>query len=738
MKPHRLYKFESFCLDATAKVLLKDGQTVAMTRKAVETLLVLVENSGQVVPKEELLSAIWPDRVVDEANLTQNIAMVRRALAAERGTPAYIETFPGRGYRLLGPVQIEMPATPLANGDHADPAAKHVGEVVAPPDEPPPESLPSTDSTSIPVSSRRRSRAIVGVLAILLALAGVAVAGWFFLPKNAGSSEAMFRVSPFTRLPGKELQPAVSPDGKKVAFLWDQGDGQPPEIRVQVAGESSPSQVTQQEGHYSSPAWSPDGRALAYLRIERAATEVLIKSLENGAERQVALFTPPNYGFQYRLLDWSPDGQWLAVSHTDSPDKPNGLFLVNVATGEKRTLTKPEQMVGGDMDPHFSPDGKVITFIRHIHRSHQELYSIPVTGGQPQQLTADAKQISGHDWMPGHAGQGAIVFASDRGGEFRLWKMRADTAHPEKNPQPVGIYGESPIELSLARKSPLLVYSLQQQDRNIWRLELKEKKWTRIVASSAQDASPQYSPAGDQICFRSDRSGEEQLWVSDADGNQQTQITTGALYPSVGHWSPDGRRIVFNNARTGEIFLASAADGPAPWSIRSTGVNGVHPIFSPDGLWIYAGTTKNIIRFPIGGGARLEVIKTGGFSLGVSKDGKSLYFMRDSNDSVLWRANTETGEIARALGGVLPNCTSCWALAEDGIYYLGSDKQSFDTQVIYFHEFASGRDREILKYPEPLAPVGSGPFSLSPDRRSLLCVRVDPSNSDIMRVEPFR
>ena len=87
---------------------------------------------------------------------------------------------------------------------------------------------------------------------------------------------------------------------------------------------------------------------------------------------------------------------------------------------------------------------------------------------------------------------------------------------------------------------------------------------------------------------------------------------------------------------------------------------------------------------------------------------------------------------------MLPKCTSCWAVGQDGIYYLGSGKQSFDTQVIYFHDFATGRDREITKYPEPLAPVGSGPFSLSPDLRSLLCVRVDPSNSDIMRVEPFR
>ncbi len=732
MNPHRLYKFDSFALDATAKVLLRDGQPVTLTRKAVETLLVLAENAGQVVPKEELLETIWPDRVVEEANLTQNIAMVRRALAAERGSAAYIETFPGRGYRLVGPVALESPEPASLQTVSADVAANGV--------------LPASEA---PVISQAPSSSTSGFLSTwgskwaVIALGAVAITGllsWFVLRRDSPANDAVFHIAPLTRLSGKEWQPALSPDGHKLAFVVELEEGQPPEIRVQTEGTNTALRISSLAGHYSSPAWSPDGQALAYLRIDKAATEVLTAAVRNdgtmGAERLVTQFTPPNYGHPYRLLDWSPDGRWLAVSHAETPGQPNGLFLVNLATSEKTALTKPTELVGGDMEPRFSPDGQQITFVRHIHRSHQELYAVPVTGGEARALTADAKQISSHDWV----NRDTLVFASDRGGEFRLWKMRVGNAEADQQPQRVEIFGAFPIELSVARAAARLAYSVQQQDRNIWRLNLKDKRWTRVVASSAQDASPQYAPDGSKICFRSDRSGTEQLWVSDAEGSNQVQLTQGELYPSVGHWSPDGRRIIFNNARTSEMYVAELMAGGG-WQVRPTGLNGVHPVFAPDGQWIYAGSTQSIFKFPATGGQPVPVVKTGGFSLELSQDGRQLYFKREPNDAVLWQADTTTGDLARALDGLLPSCTSCWALTPTGIYYLGSDKSSFDAQAIYFHRFAAlpgEADRLVVKYPEPLAPLGSGPFSLSPDLQHLLCVRMNSSNSDIMQVEPFR
>jgi Tol biopolymer transport system component len=418
----------------------------------------------------------------------------------------------------------------------------------------------------------------------------------------------------------------------------------------------------------------------------------------------------------------------LAVSHSAGPGKPLAISLISSLSGESRALTAPGPETHGDFDPRFSPDGARVSFIRHFHRSQQELFAISTKGGSTRQLTRIGNRISAHDWRSDNK---TVAMASDRGGEFRILRLDIQTAAAE----PTGIYGEFPIHLATARKTPALVYSALHQDRNIWRLSLVDKSWKRLLASSGQDASPQYSPDGNRICFRSDRGGDEQLWVSNSDGTGAIQITSGTVRPSVGRWAPDGRAIVFNDPRTAEIFVA-AFDGTR-WNTRNTGAHGTHPVFSHDGKWIYAGGQSAIVRLPATGGPATPVIASKGEALAMSPDGGSLFFVRESNDTTLWSASLATGTVSKALDGILPGCTSCWSVTANGVYFLAADDQSFDRQIIYFQDFRTSERRLIAPYPEPLWPQGSGPFSLSPDGKSLLCVRVDPSHSDVMLVKPF-
>jgi DNA-binding winged helix-turn-helix (wHTH) protein/tetratricopeptide (TPR) repeat protein len=100
------YEFGHFRVDAAKRLLLgRDGQAVSLTPKAFDTLLYMVEHRAVVLDKEELLRAIWPDTVVEENNLTQNISTLRRALGETRTQHSYIVTVPGRGYRFVAEVR---------------------------------------------------------------------------------------------------------------------------------------------------------------------------------------------------------------------------------------------------------------------------------------------------------------------------------------------------------------------------------------------------------------------------------------------------------------------------------------------------------------------------------------------------------------------------------------------------------------------------------------------------------
>lgn len=100
-----IYEFGDFRLDAAKQMLLRGGESVPLTPKIFDTLLYLVEHRGTVLTKDELMAAVWPDTVVEENNLGQNISKLRGVLGESRGENRYIVTVPGRGYRFVADVK---------------------------------------------------------------------------------------------------------------------------------------------------------------------------------------------------------------------------------------------------------------------------------------------------------------------------------------------------------------------------------------------------------------------------------------------------------------------------------------------------------------------------------------------------------------------------------------------------------------------------------------------------------
>jgi DNA-binding winged helix-turn-helix (wHTH) protein len=99
------YEFGPYQLDPSKRILTREGEGIPLTPKATDILILLVKQAGQLVEKDELLKEVWPDTFVEEANLSQNIFTLRRALGDDRAEPKYIETIAKRGYRFTSSVQ---------------------------------------------------------------------------------------------------------------------------------------------------------------------------------------------------------------------------------------------------------------------------------------------------------------------------------------------------------------------------------------------------------------------------------------------------------------------------------------------------------------------------------------------------------------------------------------------------------------------------------------------------------
>jgi DNA-binding winged helix-turn-helix (wHTH) protein len=113
----RFYIFAGFRIDVTERVLYCERGVVPLTPKAFDTLLVLVENSGHVLSKEELMEKVWPDSFVEQNNLAQHILAIRKALGEVGSGQKFIETVPKRGYRFVAEIRESLEGRPETGPD---------------------------------------------------------------------------------------------------------------------------------------------------------------------------------------------------------------------------------------------------------------------------------------------------------------------------------------------------------------------------------------------------------------------------------------------------------------------------------------------------------------------------------------------------------------------------------------------------------------------------------------------
>jgi DNA-binding winged helix-turn-helix (wHTH) protein/TolB-like protein/Flp pilus assembly protein TadD len=200
----RLFEFGPFRIDTANRLLLRDGKPIALKPKVVDTLLVLIENRGRVLEKDELIQRLWPDSFVEEGNLTQNIYEIRKALNSS-AEESYIETIPRRGYRFA----VQVKELPFEEG--ADAARGEIGAVsengqdASQRLENEKREEPSAVLAIAPNASRARlSRRWVLICSVLL-LGVLALISYYFLSARTKPTPANTEIKSLAILPFKPL-----------------------------------------------------------------------------------------------------------------------------------------------------------------------------------------------------------------------------------------------------------------------------------------------------------------------------------------------------------------------------------------------------------------------------------------------------------------------------------------------------------------------------------------------------
>jgi Tol biopolymer transport system component/DNA-binding winged helix-turn-helix (wHTH) protein len=727
--PTQIYRFDGFQVDETNRQLLRDGEPVAVSKKAFDLLLVLMENNGRAVTKTELLDQVWPDQFVEEVNLTVHIAALRKALGEKKENARYIHTIPKHGYRFVADLQTE-PEPELVLAEHAAAGAvvdrsengfagsRHLdqGASLRASNGVRADSAAPVDDAQISSGHVKRSRAALIAGGALVVLLAVGIGAWRLNQRDVGQTTAPFQQATIEQLTSnsKANLAALSPDGKLFAYasrnrglesllLGHVGESEPLSLRP-------PADVT-----YQSLKFSPDGGSIYYV--------------VNGGEYPTGalLKLPALGGVPEKLRDnisaraaFSPDMKRIAYVRSDAEKKTSSLFIGDTdRTDDRELVTRPDGLAFRSFSPSWSPDGKTISAgaIADEDSGRYEVFLVSAADGQMRPLTSTRwNEVLATAWQ--HDGSGLIVVAREKDSweNSQLWRVSYPEGNLSRILNDLDNYNAATVSLSsdgqnllaiqvqtsssisvapakdLSRVKEILVgatgtcvgcsslewmpdgrllYGARVKDSiTAWTMEADGSDQKQLTSVGHIDTQFRVTPDGRYIVFQSNRSGASDIWRANVDGSDMKQLTTGGKNAAL-TLTPDARSVVYTLARGGaETIWRISIDGGEP--VRLSDKQLSWPSVSPDGKLIACGYTADgrtkLALLPIEGGqpVRLfDVPRLANFAFGIR-------WMPDGKSvtyrdwaSGLWRQPIEGGEPTR-IEGLPEEKIGSYAWSRDG------------------------------------------------------------------------
>jgi Tol biopolymer transport system component/predicted Ser/Thr protein kinase len=409
------------------------------------------------------------------------------------------------------------------------------------------ESGKLTAAVAAPGKPRRRWAM---ALAAAAGLTMVVALWWFRRPQALPTGPVLTRL---TSDAGLTTEPALSPDGKLVAYASDRAGRGSLDIWVQQVAGGDPIQVTRDDADEREPAFSPDGSQLTFTSW-RGTGEVYVVSTLGGAARKIA---SPG-----RRPRFSPDGRWIAYW--------TGAEVDLSAPGQVKTFVvpanggEPRQFQPGFATaayPTWAPDGKHLLFLGMGEPKGELLdwWVAPLedgravrTGALPairqQKLAPPITNLIPGEWaVPGDQ----VLFSARLGDSTNLWQIPISPANWQARGAAQRLTSGSGQEMLPSSGASRVVFSSLTSNIDIWSLTLDLGQGKalgppqRLTEDAGVDIHPSFSADGRKMAFVSSRSGKRNVWIKDLDTGKESPLTANLSVGFRPILSPDGSRVTY-------------------------------------------------------------------------------------------------------------------------------------------------------------------------------------------------
>ena len=616
---HQIHSFDGFMLDLTRGCLLREGVEIKLRPQTFETLKFLVENSGRLISKEELIRAVWPEWNASDNQLARCLSEVRQALGDDE--QQCLKTVPRRGYIFDAQVNQETPAT---SGAVYTEQVEGIHVVIDEEEDERARGLeaihPTSSAQYLTQKLKQHKSAVAFSLATLLvAVAGVSFGLYKFIVRERSSvkpsAAQTMRITRITNT-GRAADAVISPDGKYIFYVVEDAGRQGLWMR-QVATSSNVQIVPPGNVHYWGLSFPPDGTYL-YYNVSAEGSDLYRMSALGGVARKVLAGLDS-------IITFSPDGKQFAFVRFN-PSRGEGALVVANAdgTGERTLLVRksPDFFGGG---PAWSPDGKVIAF--PIERADANGHYTGVV--EVQTSDGAVRPIAEKRWFGIERmawlrdGSGLILIAADQqSSPAQIWQLSRMNGEARRITNDLNSYSS----MSLTADSAAVVTVQTDIISDMWIAPNGDAGSAKQITFGKYDGAEgmSWTPDG-RIVYASNATGNLDICIMNADGTNQKQLTAEVGNNSLPSVSPDGRYIVFMSDRTGLNHIwRMETDGSNPKQLTN-GTDERRPQCSPDGRWVvYAslGSWWTLWKVRIDGGDPVQLTDKPSGRPVISPDGK--------------------------------------------------------------------------------------------------------------------